>query len=678
MEREECYVCMSEKKMNCAETVLKMLNEKHHLNLQKEELKLISGFGGGICGDMCGALCGALAALGKFYVFDCAHKTDHFVETCHDFVRFFEKKMGGLTCTQLYEKYANKEGSCLETVVRALDVYDEYRKKEERERMKVVIVGGVAGGASAAARLRRNDKAAEIVLLEKGEYISFANCGLPYYIGKVISERKDLQLQTPESFYARFRVDVRVHSEVISVDTEKKWVQVKNWETGEVYCERYDKLILSPGASPINPFASDVQTSRVFTLRNIPDTDAICSYVDRKSPKNCVIIGAGFIGLEVAENMVHRGMQVSVVEAADHVIAPLDLDVAHEVHRFIRKKGIDLYLGKKCVNIGDGFVQLEDNTRVPAEMIVLSIGVAPETSFLKGSGIALGRRGEILVSKYLETSVPDIYAVGDAISVENLVTGQLGLIPLAGPANKQGRIVADNLCGKRYAYEGSLGTSIMQLFEMSVATTGAKEETLLSLGMDYCKSFTYSPSHAGYYPGGSTMMTKLLFAPDTGKVLGAQIVGYDGVDKRIDVLANAVRFGMSVYDLQKMELAYAPPFSSAKDPVNMAGYVAGNILDQKMIPFYVEDLPNIPKDAVCIDVRTSEEYRGGSIPGFINIPLDELRDRLDELDREKEIYLTCQVGLRGYIAQRILNGRGYRTKNLSGGYRQYQASILDC
>ncbi len=677
MDRKQCLTCLRNDQLNCAEVVLKALGERYHLELTGEQMHLIAAFGGGICGDMCGALCGSLGAMGKFHVHECAHKSGHFVDSCRDFVEFFRKNMGDITCAALYEKYATEEEGCVETVMRALDVFDAYRKKEEAERMKVVIIGGVAGGASAAARLRRNDEQADIVLLEKGEFISFANCGLPYYIGGVITDDEELQLQTPESFHARFNVDVRTKNEVLSVDTENKWVIVKDHATGEEYKERYDKLILSPGAAPVNPFRSSPAADRIFTLRNIPDTYAIRSFVNSNHPKTCAVIGAGFIGLEVAENLAARGIQVNVIEAAPHVLAPIDMDTAHEVHNYLRSKGMNLYLGKKCTEIGEGYVMLDDGTRVDAEMVILSIGVAPETAFLKGSGITLGGRGEILVDSSMKTSVPDIYAIGDAVTVTNFVTKAPGIIALAGPANKQGRMVADTICGRTRTYEGSLGTSVVKLFDMTIAVTGAKEEVLAANGIAYRKSFTYSASHATYYPGASMMQIKLLFAPDTGLVLGAQIVGFEGVDKRIDSIANAIRFGLSVYDLQKMDLAYAPPFSSAKDPVNMAGYVAENILDGSMIPYYVEDIDAIPADAVKLDVRTLGEYANGSIPGFINIPVDELRSRLEELDKSKEIYITCQIGLRGYIAQRILMGNGYRTKNLSGGYRRYLLTMND-
>ncbi len=543
--------------------------------------------------------------------------------------------------------------------------------------MKVLIVGGVAGGAGTAARLRRNDEQAQIILFEKGEYISFANCGLPYYIGDVITQKQALQLQTPESFRARFNVDVRVFCEVTAVDTAKKQVTVQNHRTGESYTETYDKLVLSPGAKPIRPPMKGMETNQIFTLRNIPDTYAIKEYINAYHPKTCAVIGAGFIGLEMAENLAELGITVSVVEAAPHVMAPIDMDTAHEVHNYIRSKGVRLYLNKKCTEFTPDTVLLEDGTAVAADFVILSIGVAPETAFLRDSGIALGERGQILVNDYLETSVPDVYALGDAVAVKHVVSGAQVVIPLASPANKQGRIVGDNLCGGKVAYQGSQGTSIMKFFEMTVAATGEKEESLQRQQIPYHKSFTYSPSHAGYYPNGRMMSVKLLFN-DTGKILGAQIVGGEGVDKRIDDLANAIRFGLTVYDLQAMELAYAPPFSSAKDPVNMAGYVAENILVGKMRPFYLEQLDTIPADAIRLDVRTPGEYARGAMDGFINIPLDSLRERLGELDLQKPIYITCQIGLRGYLAQRILAQHGAaNTWNLVGGYRMYAAQVAD-
>lgn len=543
--------------------------------------------------------------------------------------------------------------------------------------MKVLIVGGVAGGAGAAARLRRNDEKAEIILFEKGGFISFANCGLPYYIGGTITDRSKLQLQTPEAFRARFNVDVRVMNEVTGVDADAKTVSVINHVTGEHYTECYDKLILSPGASPIRPKFPGLEENHVFTLRNIPDTYAIYDHIETAKPKTAAVIGAGFIGLEMAENLAERGLRVSIVEAAPHVMAPMDLDMAHMVHNRIRAAGMGLYVGKKCAGFTADTVQLEDGTAIPADMVILSIGVSPETRFLRGSGVELGQRGEILVDEQLRTSAEDIYALGDAATVRNLVTGRNQVIPLAGPANKQARIVADVVCGRNSSYKGSIGTSIMKFFDMTVACAGEKEESLEAAGTHYRKSFTVSSNHAGYYPGGTQMIIKLLYT-DEGKILGAQIVGGEGVDKRIDTLAIAIRFGLTVYDLQEMELAYAPPFSSAKDPVNMAGFVAENVLRGLMTPFYPEDVANIPADAIRLDVRNPEELKNlGQIPGFINIPLNQLRDRMGELDLTRPIYVTCQVGLRGHVASRMLAQNGATVFNLSGGYALYSAYAKD-
>ena len=544
--------------------------------------------------------------------------------------------------------------------------------------MKVLIVGGVAGGAGAAARLRRNDEFAEIILFEKGQYISFANCGLPYYIGGTITEKEALQLQTPEAFNARFNVDVRVLNEVLSIDSAAKVVTVKNHATGETYTESYDKLILSPGASPIRPKFPGIEDNAVFTLRNIPDTYAIDEHIAKHNPKTAAVIGAGFIGLEMAENLVDRGLKVSVIEAAPHVMAPIDLDMAHAVHNRIRAAGMGLYVGKKSTGFTKNTVELEDGTSIPADMVILSIGVAPETRFLQGSGVELGRRGEILINEKMETSVKDIYALGDAATVKDIVNGNTVVIPLAGPANKQGRLVADIICGKDVSYKGSQGTSIMKLFEMTVACTGEKEESLIAAGTPYRKTYTVSSSHAGYYPGGTQMVIKLIYT-DEGKILGAQIVGGDGVDKRIDDLAIAIRFGLSVYDLEEFELAYAPPFSSAKDPVNMAGFAAENVLKGLWKPFFPTDVASIPEGAIRLDVRNPEELaENGEIPGFINIPLNQLRGRIGELDLSKPIYITCAAGLRGYVASRMLEQRGAKeVYNLSGGYTVYSQYAKD-
>lgn len=538
--------------------------------------------------------------------------------------------------------------------------------------MKVLIIGGVAGGAGTAARLRRNDENAEIIMFEKGEYISFANCGLPYYIGDVITNKAALQLQTPQSFNARFGVDVRVKNEVIGVDSAAKTVTVKRVDSGETYTESYDVLVVSPGASPIRPPIEGIEKNKVFTLRNIPDTYAIKEYVDANKPKTAAVIGGGFIGIEMAENLHARGVEVSIVEAQSHVMATMDSDMTHDLHNHLRSKGVSLYLDSLATAFTENSVLLKDGTAVPADMVILSIGVAPETRFLQGSGIELGARGEILVDDQLRTNVPDIYALGDAVSVKNIVTGKVAVVPLASPANRQARLVADIICGKERHYVGAQGTAIAKVFDMTAASTGASEKALQDAGIPYHKTFTFSASHAGYYPGGHQMQVKLLFSPE-GIVLGGQITGYEGVDKRIDQLATAVRHKFSVYDLQELELAYAPPFSSAKDPINMAGYAASNVLEGAFHPFYIENLADLPADAQLIDVRTAEEFGRGTIERAVNIPVDNLRGRVGELDQNKKVYIFCQIGLRGYLAERILAQRGFDCINLSGGYRLYEA-----
>lgn len=538
--------------------------------------------------------------------------------------------------------------------------------------MKVLIVGGVAGGAGAAARLRRNDENAEIIMFEKGEYISFANCGLPYYIGDVITEKAALQLQTPESFHARFDVDVRIKNEVIGVDTAAKNVTVKRVDSGETYTESYDVLVVSPGASPVRPPIEGIEKNKVFTLRNIPDTYAIKEHVDTHKPKTAAVIGGGFIGIEMAENLHARGLEVSIIEAQSHVMATMDTDMTHDLHNHIRGKGVSLYLDSLASAFTENSVLLKDGTAVPADMVILSIGVAPETRWLQGSGIELGARGEILVDDKLRTNIPDVYALGDAVSVKNIVTGRVAVVPLASPANRQARLVADIICGKERRYIGAQGTAIAKIFDMTAASTGAGEKALQDAGIPYHKTFTFSASHAGYYPGGHPMLVKLLYSPE-GIVLGGQIVGYEGVDKRIDQIATAVRHHFSVYDLQELELAYAPPFSSAKDPVNMAGYTASNVLEGAFHPFYIEDLADLPEDAQLVDVRTPGEYANGTIRHAVNIPVDNLRSRIGELDKNKKVYIFCQIGLRGYLAERILAQNGFESVNLSGGYRLYEA-----
>jgi len=543
--------------------------------------------------------------------------------------------------------------------------------------MKVVIVGGVAGGASAAARLRRMDEKAEIILFEKGDYISFANCGLPYYIGEVIKEKSDLVVTTPEKMKARFNIDVRTNSEVVNILTDRKEVEVLHHTSGRSYREKYDKLILSPGAEPIKPALPGVEADNVFTLRNIPDTYAIKDYVDEKRPRRAVVVGGGFIGLELAENLKERGLQVTVVELAAQVMAPLDPEMAAFVHRHLRDKEVGLYLGDgvKAFHHEKDFttVELQSGRKLKADLIILGIGVRPDVRLARAAGLAIGPTGGIQVDEKLQTSNPDIYAIGDAIEVHDFVNGKPALIPLAGPANKQGRIVANHIAGKKDGYKGTQGTSIVKLFDLTVAATGNNEKTLKRYGIPYEKSYTHSDSHAGYYPGALPMAIKLLFRPDDGRILGAQIVGYDGVDKRIDVMATAIRAGMTVYDLQELELAYAPPFSAAKDPVNIAGYVASNIMNGDVEVIHWDEMDSLdPEESLLLDVRTRQEHRQYNIPNSMNIPLDELRQRMAELPKHKEIIVYCQAGLRGYVACRILSQSGFKkVRNLSGGYETY-------
>ncbi|MFT3950523.1 MAG: DsrE/DsrF/DrsH-like family protein [Oscillospiraceae bacterium] len=543
---------------------------------------------------------------------------------------------------------------------------------------KVLIVGGVAGGATAAARLRRLDESAQIMMFEKGGYISFANCGLPYYIGGAIREKSALTLQTPQSFKARFNVDVRVNSEVVSIDKERKTVSVRNHATGETYEERYDALVLSPGAEPIRPNLEGMDSDKIFTLRNIPDTVKIKEYIQTHRPKTAAVVGGGFIGVEMAENLHAAGLSVSLIELADQVIAPIDYDMAGDVHRHIESKGVALYLGNAVRSISDNGKQLEialGSGMITADLLIMAIGVKPDTKLAKEAGLALNARGAILVDDHMRTGAPDVYAVGDAVEITDFVTGEKGFVPLAGPANKQGRIAADNICGLDSIYTGTQGSSILKVFDLTVAATGINEKTAKRLGLDYEKSFTYSASHASYYPGAVNMSIKTIFEKATGKILGAQVVGYDGADKRCDVLATAIRAGMTALDLARLELCYAPPYGSAKDPVNMAGYVIENILAGREKIFHWHDVEKLPRDGsvTLLDTRTPIEYANGHIGGFINIPLDELRGRLGELDKKKPVYVTCQIGLRGYVAARILMQNGFDAFNLSGGYRLYNS-----
>ncbi len=540
---------------------------------------------------------------------------------------------------------------------------------------KVLIVGGVAGGASAAARLRRLDENARIIMFERDEYISFANCGLPYYIGGTIQDRNKLLVQTPEAMKARFNIDVRNNSEVIKVDTAQKRVTV-NSKTNGIYEESYDNLILSPGARALRPNIPGILCDRIFTLRNIPDTDAIKAYVDKKGVDSAVVIGGGFVGVEMAENLRERGLEVTLVEAAPHILAPFDTDMAVIAEKELVQCGVKLILEdgvKSFREIGNRVeVTLNSGKQVAAELVILAIGVAPDTAFLKDSGIELGPKGHILVNERMETSAPGVYAVGDAIEVTDFVTKARTAIPLAGPANKQGRIAADNAAGLNSSYQGSQGTSVIKIFGLTAAVTGANERTLMRSEIPY-KTITIHPvSHASYYPGAVPMTLKLIFGED-GKVLGAQGIGYDGVDKRIDVIAAVIRLKGTVNDLAELELSYAPPFSSAKDPVNMAGFTAQNILTGKSHAASWDEVEKLAEDYILLDVRTELEFENGHVEGALNIPVDSLRERLSELDPGKTIVEYCQVGLRGYIADRILSQKGYRVLNLAGGYRSYSA-----
>jgi len=540
---------------------------------------------------------------------------------------------------------------------------------------KIVIVGGVAGGATAAARLRRLSEEDHIILFERGQYISFANCGLPYYIGGVIEERRKLLVQTAEGMSKRFRLDVRPLNEVTAIHRDRKTVSVRNVKTGEEYEETYDILILSPGAKPIVPPIPGIEEAEaLFTLRTVPDTDRIKAYIDEQTPRRAVVVGGGFIGVEMAENLVRSGIEVTLVERADQVMAPMDYEMAAIVHDHMREHGVELLLG-------DGVLALEERGRrvvltsgrvLETDMVILAIGVQPESGLAQEAGLELGVRGTIKVNEYLQTSDPSIYAIGDAVEVRHYIHGFETFVPLAWPANRQGRLVADHIHGFDAKYSGTLGTSIAKVFELAVAATGLNEKTLRSLGVPYEAIHIHPLSHAGYYPNAAPMTFKLIFDRNSGRIYGAQAIGKEGVDKRIDVIATAIKGGLTVRDLPDLELAYAPPFSSAKDPVNMAGYVASNIMDGLVETVSWHEIDHIvAKGGVLVDVRTKEEIAHGMVSGSIHIPLDELRDRLQELPKEKDIYVICQAGLRGYIAVRILRQHGFRAINVDGGYRLY-------
>ncbi len=544
------------------------------------------------------------------------------------------------------------------------------------EKTRLVIVGGVAGGASAAARARRVSEDAEIIMFERGEHISFANCGLPYYLGGVITDRDRLLVQTCGGMKNRYGVDVRINSEVIKIDREKKEVVVLDKKTGNEYSERYDKLILSPGADPIKPKLPGINSKLVKTLRNMKDCDEIEQLLEENKPSSAVIVGGGYIGLEMTEALVHRGIKITIVELMDQVMGPVDPEMATPIHQHLQLKGVDLRLGTSV----DGFN--EDNNRLRVHLstgetlecglAILSVGVRPEVRLAKEAELELGERGGIKVDDHLRTSDPDIFAIGDAIEVIDFVGKVPTLIPLAGPANRQGRIAADNALGHDSVYTGTQGTGICKIFDLAIGMTGLSEKVLKKIGRKYSKIYVHPANHASYYPGAHPISCKLIFDPDDGTILGAQAAGMDGVDKRIDLLAMAIRGGLTVFDLQDIELCYAPPFGSAKDPVNYAGFVAANVIRGDMHVCYVEDVMNPREDQVILDVRNPNELEAGSIPGNINIPLDQIRSRLNELDKTKEYLVYCRVGLRGYLACRILEQNGFRCRNLTGGYKTYQ------
>ena len=549
--------------------------------------------------------------------------------------------------------------------------------------MKVIIVGGVAGGATAAARIRRLDEKAEIVIFERTGFISYANCGLPYFIGDVINDPDDLTLQSPAGFFRRFQINAKIHHEVVAINPDSKTVTVKNLESGELFEESYDKLVLSPGAKPVIPKLSEAARDKVFTLRTVEDTFKIKEYVNSNHPSTAILAGGGFISLELAENLKALGINVTVVQNGNQLMNPLDPEMAAFIHNELRRQGVNIVFGHAVEEIKGSEngvdVALSGECILHADMAALAIGVTPDTALAKDAGLQLGLKGSIVVNDRMETSVPDIYAVGDAVQVKNFVTGEDDLIALAGPANKQGRIAADNICGIDSRYGGSQGSSVLKIFDLTAATTGISEKKARSLGYE-TDSVVLSPmSHASYYPGGMVMTMKVVFEKNTYKLLGAQIIGYDGVDKRIDVLATAIRAGMKATELGELDLAYAPPYSSAKDPVNMAGFMIDNVASGVMKQWHIEDADKLPRDGsvTLLDTRTVGEYQRGHIEGFYNIPVDELRERLDEVDPGKPVYVICQSGLRSYISCRILEGNGYTAYNFAGGFRFYQAVMND-
>ena len=544
--------------------------------------------------------------------------------------------------------------------------------------MKVIIIGGVAGGATAAARIRRLDERAEIVMLERTGYVSYANCGLPYYVGGTIADEDDLTLQTPQSFYCRYRVDARVGHEAIAIDCAGKMVTVRELATGRTYEEHYDKLLLAPGAKPVLPPAAQTEDGRVFTLRTVEDTFAMHDYVVGQKPQTAVVVGSGFIGLETAENLVDRGVRVTLIQRGGQVLAPLDADMACFLHAELVKNGVDLRLSTpfEGLETGEKVRVLTNRGTIEADMAVIALGVVPDTALAKEAGLELGQKGSIVTDSHMRTSDRDIYAAGDAVEVRHFVTGAKTLIALAGPANKQGRIAADNICDGNSEYRGSQGSSVVKVFSLTAAATGINEKTARAAGLDYDKVVLSPANHATYYPGAQVMTMKVLFERGSLRLLGAQIVGGAGVDKRIDVLATAIRAGLTADLLKDLDLAYAPPYSSAKDPVNMAGYLIDNLVAGRVKQFHFEDVAALPTDGsvTLLDTRTPLEYARGHAEGFVNIPLDDLRGRLGELDRAKPVYVMCQSGLRSYLACRILTQNGFDCYNFSGGYRFYAAN----
>ncbi|MBO4983797.1 MAG: CoA-disulfide reductase [Clostridia bacterium] len=544
--------------------------------------------------------------------------------------------------------------------------------------MKIIIVGGVAGGATAAARIRRLDENAEIIIFERSGYVSYANCGLPYYIGGAIEDKDDLTLQTPQGFYRRFGIKAMVNHEVTDIDTKSKTVSVTDLKTGTSFKESYDKLILSPGAKPVLPDFY-IENERTFTLRTVEDTLKIRTFTEQNQPRTAIVIGGGFIGLEMAENLTELGIKTTIVQRSSHLLPPVDCDMASFIHARMRHHGVQLLLNssvdKMSVTDNEVLLELDNGGKISADMVVLAVGITPENTLAKKAGLELGLKGAIKVNGKMETSAPHIYAVGDAVQVKHFITEQDTVISLAGPANKQGRIAADNICGLESEYKGSQGSSVIKLFDMTVAMTGINEQQAKANGYEYEKVILTQNSHAGYYPNAKAMTVKLIFEKEGFKILGAQIVGYDGVDKRIDVIATSIRAGLKAYELKDLDLAYAPPYSSAKDPVNMAGFVAENIKNGVVKQFYYENIPDLRKreDVILLDTRTPFEYMRGFADGFINIPLDDLRKRIGELDKSKKIYVMCQSGLRSYLATRILMQSSFDAYNFAGGFRLYSS-----